>query len=121
MDFIEAILVLIIGMSAGSFITMASYRLTEETFQLRDLVFQRSHCAKCKNQLQIKNLIPLFSWLFQKGKCSFCHDKISPRYFIIEVFTTLIFFIAYWFLGKKIDAQLIITFMIIGRNVSRGL
>ena len=55
----------------------------------------RSHCPKCNQPLKIKSLIPIFSWLFQKGKCLNCKAKISVRYPITELTTSLLFLISY--------------------------
>ena len=45
----------------------------------------RSACPQCGHVLGAKDLVPLFSWLFLKGKCRYCGAKISPRYPITEV------------------------------------
>lgn len=81
---------LIFGAVFGSFITAASYRLPKNESMLT-----RSHCPKCNQPLKIKSLIPIFSWLFQKGKCLNCQAKISVRYPITELTTSLLFLISY--------------------------
>ncbi len=81
---------LIFGAVFGSFITAASYRLPKNESMLT-----RSHCPKCNKPLKIKSLIPIFSWLFQKGKCLNCKAKISVRYPITELTTSLLFLISY--------------------------
>ena len=45
---------------------------------------RRSFCTKCKEQLRWWHNIPLFSWLIQRGQCSFCKTKISVRYPLVE-------------------------------------
>ena len=45
---------------------------------------ERSACPNCGHTLGAKDLVPLFSWLFLKGKCRYCGKKISPRYPITE-------------------------------------
>lgn len=54
------------------------------------IMFPRSYCPKCKNQLRAIDNIPLFSYLFLKGKCHFCKEKISLRYPIIEAITSIL-------------------------------
>lgn len=50
------------------------------------LSFPRSFCYCCKNQLKWYHNIPLFSWLFLRGKCAFCNAKISIQYPLVELF-----------------------------------
>ena len=51
----------------------------------------RSACPRCGHVLGPLELIPLFSWLLQKGKCRHCKAPISPRYPITEALLALIF------------------------------
>ena len=44
----------------------------------------RSHCPKCGHTLAAKDLVPIFSWLLCKGKCRYCGEPISIRYFLTE-------------------------------------
>lgn len=77
----------IIGTAMGSFVTLASYRLPRD----EEIVVTPSHCAKCNARLKFPDLFPLLSWLFQKGKCRYCHASISIRYPLIELALGLIF------------------------------
>jgi len=45
----------------------------------------RSHCASCGHPLKAADLVPVFSYLFLKGKCRYCGEKISPRYMAAEL------------------------------------
>ncbi len=108
--------ILIFGLCFGSFITMASYRLalindTPEKLSIKDLIFKRSFCPNCNNQLKIRHLFPVFSWLFFKGQCGFCAQKISPRYPLIEIATAGLFLTIFLALGSKVDAKLILTLL----------
>ena len=69
------------GTLFGSFANVLILRLPKE----EDVVFKRSHCPSCKNNLRWFHNIPLFSFLFLKGKCAFCGHKISWQYPIIEL------------------------------------
>lgn len=51
----------------------------------------RSHCVSCGHELKSADLVPLFSYLFLKGRCRYCGKKISPRYPIAEAMLALIF------------------------------
>lgn len=73
----------IIGVTLGSFFTLATYRIPLK----QDITHTRSYCPKCNNKLKFKDLIPILSYIFLKGKCRYCKEKISPRYIIIEFFS----------------------------------
>lgn len=79
---------ILIGLIAGSFFGMLIPRLHHNE---KGIVLGRSHCPKCKHALGAWNLIPVFSFIMQKGRCAFCHKKISVFYPIIELSTALCF------------------------------
>ena len=82
----------IIGTFIGSFLNVISDRL----YLKQDFVRGRSRCEKCHKELHAKNLIPVISFLLQKGKCSFCHKKISVFYPLSEIITGVTFLVAYY-------------------------
>lgn len=60
----------------------------------------RSKCFSCATTLGVKDLIPLFSYVFNKGKCAHCRSKISPQYPMVELLTAFLLtaiFYAYFF------------------------
>ena len=81
------IFVFILGINLGSFLNVCIIRYQNH----ESIVFGRSHCMSCQHQLGPLDLIPLFSWLFLKGKCRYCQKPISARYPIVEALTGLIF------------------------------
>ena len=72
----------VVALVFGSLATLLTFRTPSK----QPILFARSRCTKCLKTLQIKNLVPVFSWLIQKGKCSFCKSSISIRYPLIELF-----------------------------------
>src|SRR5512140_1228696 len=76
-----------IGASIGSFLNVVIYRLPRDL----SLVSPGSMCPYCHRHIQFYDNIPLFSWLFLRAKCRYCKAPISPRYFIIELLTAVIF------------------------------
>lgn len=76
---------LIFGLIFGSFIGAASWRWPRG----QSVVQERSHCPKCQHVLTASELVPVFSWLWQKGRCFNCKAPISPRYPIIEAISAL--------------------------------
>lgn len=87
----------IIALIIGSFVSCVSYRMAKH----QSWMITRSKCPKCEHPLKIRNLLPLLSWLFQKGRCDYCRSKISWRYPIIELSCMLIFLLIY-FASKNI-------------------
>ncbi len=101
------ILVTMGGAMLGSFASLLIWRLH---FDEPGILSGRSRCPKCKKTLQVKNLIPIFSWAFQKGKCSHCGAKISLFYPIIElVFAGTFFLFAEKFYGTNLFIPLILA------------
>jgi prepilin signal peptidase PulO-like enzyme (type II secretory pathway) len=70
------------GALLGSFTTMLVWRLhNDET----GIWTGRSKCPNCKKTLSAFELIPVLSWLFQRGKCKKCGKKISIFYPLVEI------------------------------------
>ncbi len=67
----------------------------------------RSECPQCKNKLTAKNLIPLVSYLVQKGECSHCWKKIPAFYPMIEIISGIVFVLTYLFFPHHILSELI--------------
>lgn len=63
----------------------------------REFLFRRSYCASCHQELKAGDLIPIFSYLYKKGRCSYCNQKIPLDIFLYEIFTfiTIILFIIF--------------------------
>ncbi len=69
------------GAILGSFLNVCILRWPRE----RSIVRPRSRCSSCGNQLEWFENIPIFSWLFLKGKCRCCDESISVQYPLIEL------------------------------------
>ena len=76
-----------IGCCVGSFLNVVIYRLPRD----KSLVRPPSSCPSCGRHIQFYDNIPLVSWLLLCGKCRYCKARISPRYFVIELLTGLVF------------------------------
>jgi len=84
---VELFIAFIFGLLFGSFLNVVILRIPKE----ESVVFKASHCYSCGNALKPWHNIPLFSWLFLRGKCSFCKSKISIQYPLIELTSGVIF------------------------------
>lgn len=105
-------LTFLIGISVGSFVTLASYRLPLG----KEIVFSPSHCPRCQYSLGFLDLFPLFSWLFQQGGCRYCKARISWRYPLIEAVTGIIFVAIVFFYGittESLFLLLLVTALLI--------
>lgn len=105
---IQVFLVAIFALIFGSFASLISYRITKK----QPIVFTRSKCISCGIALKPLNLIPLFSWIFQRGKCGNCHTKISARYPLIELSFLLVFLAVFFALSHNLSWKMIIYFLI---------
>ncbi len=76
-----------VGCCIGSFLNVVIYRLPRE----KSLVTPPSSCPHCGRHIQFYDNIPLVSWILLGAKCRYCKGPISPRYFVIELFTGLVF------------------------------
>lgn len=81
------------GSFFGSFLNLVSDRVVNG----EPILFGRSHCDHCKKDLKPRNLIPILSFIFQKGKCSFCGKKLSMYYPLSEVLTGLMFILSAYY------------------------
>jgi len=86
---IELAFAALFGLIFGSFLNVVILRIPKG----ESVVFNASHCYSCGNFLKPWHNIPLLSWLFLRGKCSFCQSKISIEYPFIELTSALIFVI----------------------------
>ncbi|TLS39235.1 prepilin peptidase [Pseudalkalibacillus caeni] len=77
----------ILGLILGSFFNVVGLRIPNK----ESIAFPASHCPNCQRTLSPLELIPVFSFLFQGGKCKGCKHKISPLYPFIELATASLF------------------------------
>src|ERR1700728_313132 len=77
----------VFGCIVGSFLNVCIYRMPLEL----SVVSPPSHCPHCKYAITFYLNIPLVTWLVLRGRCKNCGAPISPRYFIVELLTGLVF------------------------------
>ena len=94
----EFIFIFLLGLFVGSFLNVLADRLPKGETVIKG----RSHCEECKKILRWRDLIPLVSFIFLKGKCRYCHLHLSFYYPIIELTTGLMFILAFNISGFKI-------------------
>jgi leader peptidase (prepilin peptidase)/N-methyltransferase len=110
------VLFAVAGAAIGSFLNVLICRIPEG----QSIVFPASHCPKCQHPIRFYDNIPIISYLVLRGKCRDCHDKISPRYPIVEALTALMALLLFWKFGLNLKylfsfiftaALIVITFI----------
>lgn len=85
------VIAIFFGAIVGSFLNVCILRLPKG----ESLVAPDSHCLSCQRPILWFENIPVLSFLFLKGRCRHCHEKISWQYPIIEVVSAALFVIFY--------------------------
>ena len=75
------------GIVIGSFLNVCITRIPEEL----SIVSPGSRCPRCKTPIKPYDNIPVFAWLWLRGKCRTCGLPISPMYPLVELLTGLLF------------------------------
>lgn len=99
MEIIIYIFIFLIGICLGSFYACMGYRIPNKISAIKPSSF----CPKCKEPLKWYMNIPLFSYIFLKGKCAYCKENISPLYFITELLTGILFLVSYIYFGISLE------------------
>lgn len=97
MEAVIYFLIFIIGTLFGSFFTLAVYRIPIK----QSIMYGRSYCPKCNHRLEFLDLIPVLSYIFLRGKCRYCKEKIRPRYLALELLSGMAFLL--FALSLRID------------------
>ena len=107
------ILLFFLGLIIGSFLNVVIYRWPRN----ESISYPSSHCVKCNHTIKWYDNIPVISYIFLKGKCRNCFEKISVRYPLVELITGVMFLITYKLTGFNyeliINLSLTIIFIII--------
>ncbi len=107
LNFVLGFFIFIIGLCIGSFLNVVILRgLSEES-----IVYPPSKCPKCQSPLKWWHNIPILSYLLLRGKCGFCHEKISIQYPIVEFITGYLFLSAFLKFGFTVNLFFIFIFI----------
>lgn len=98
--------VFLYGIAIGSFLNVVIFRLPKN----ESLIKSSSHCMTCGTKIRKRDLIPVFSWLFLRGKCHACGEKISSRYPIVETLNGIVYIIAFLCFDLSAKAVLFCVF-----------
>ncbi|MEK4084708.1 prepilin peptidase [Psychrobacillus sp. FSL K6-1415] len=107
MTIIYMFLFFLYGLIFGSFFNVVGLRIPKK----ESIVHPPSHCTVCDRRLTIKDLVPVFSYVFLKGKCRGCGTKIHWVYPVMELVTGLLFAFAYYQLGFTLELAVALLFI----------
>ena len=88
----EEISLILLGLIIGSFLNVVIFRLPLG----KSIVTPGSYCPRCKTRIKFYDNIPVLSFIFLKGKCRSCKNKIPIQYPMIEILTAF----SFWFTFK---------------------
>ena len=97
MEVIYIVIFGILGSAIGSFLNVVIDRLPAD----KSIVYPPSSCDACQHRLLWPDLIPVFSYLFLRGRCRYCKAKIPQRVFWVELGTGLLTAGLFWRFGWK--------------------
>ncbi|MCF7796018.1 prepilin peptidase [Patescibacteria group bacterium] len=102
------IAIFFIGASVGSFLNVVILRNKKNEKVIGKN--NRSYCPSCHGEIRFFDLIPIFSYIFLKGRCRYCRYKIPISYFLIEIITGTIFLFIflYNYYVTQLDSNLFI-------------
>lgn len=89
----------ILGSCLGSFLNVCIYRLPKSL----SIVMPGSFCPKCNHPLKWYDNIPILGYIFLKGKCRFCKEKISLQYPAVEIIAAVLTLVLYIQFGAGIE------------------
>ena len=81
----------VFGGIVGSFLNVCIHRMPRG----ENIVTPPSHCPHCGYSIPWFLNVPLFTWLYLRGKCANCRAPISVRYFLVELLTGLLFLLCW--------------------------
>ncbi|NLW17210.1 MAG: prepilin peptidase [Firmicutes bacterium] len=87
------------GLLLGSFLNVCIYRIPRG----ESVVFPPSHCPQCGERLGPGELVPVFSYLWQRGRCAHCGAPIGWRYPLVELLTALLLTLLYRRFGFSLE------------------
>jgi len=90
----------LVGLIFGSFFHVVGYRLPKGESLINP---KKSYCPSCNHKLGILDLIPVFSYIFNLGKCRYCKKKISITYPVIELVTGILFLTSFHLFGLSYE------------------
>lgn len=96
----------LLGTAIGSFLNVCIDRLPAG----KSVAYPPSRCDACQRRLNALDLVPVFSYLFLRGKCRYCKAHIPWRVFFVELLTGLLFAFMFWMYGLTLQLAVFIIY-----------
>lgn len=100
------LLLIVLGLVLGSFVNAFVWRLREH----KDWIRGRSECTHCHHELGPLDLVPVFSWLWLRGRCRYCRARIEDNP-LVEVVLPLLFVVSYVFWPLELQGRGLFEFV----------
>ena len=110
MDMMELFIYVIIcvfGCIMGSFLNVLAVRLSND----ESILWPSSHCHNCNHRLRWYELIPIISYIIQKGKSRCCNTRIPISYLVVEVVTGILYMVSYHSFGLSYELVISLIFI----------
>jgi len=101
------IIFILLGMIVASFLNVCADRLPAG----QSVVYPPSHCPACSHRLAAKDLVPVFSYLWLRGRCRYCGAAIPRRVLWVEIATAVLFGLAYWRYGLSVELPIALFYI----------
>ncbi len=109
MVILVAFILFLIGVSFGSFLNVVADRVP----QRKSIVSPPSHCFQCGHPLKASDMVPVISYIVLRGKCHYCGAIIPARSMLVELFTGLIFGLAWVVIGLQWQLLIVLIYICI--------
>jgi leader peptidase (prepilin peptidase)/N-methyltransferase len=90
----------LVGACFGSFLNVCISRWPDGLSVVRP----RSRCPNCGHQITALENIPVFSWIFMRGRCRGCGNPISFQYPLVEIIVGLVWMLSFFYYGLTFTA-----------------
>jgi len=90
----------LVGLLIGSFLNVCIYRMPRK----KSIVWPPSHCPACGASIHPFDNIPVVSYLWLKGRCRVCRDRIPLKYPVVEALNGLGYGVIVWYFGLEWQA-----------------
>jgi leader peptidase (prepilin peptidase) / N-methyltransferase len=100
------VLSVVLGLLIGSFLNVCIDRLPAN----KSLVSPPSHCSACGRRLTVTDLVPVFSYLFLRGRCRYCGAALPKRMMLVEAGTGILFGFLFWHFGLTAELAMAMAY-----------
>ncbi|GEK89322.1 leader peptidase (prepilin peptidase) / N-methyltransferase [Alkalibacterium putridalgicola] len=107
MQYFILLIFFLYGLVFGSFFNVVGLRVPTQSLFTQ----KRSYCDTCERTLTWRELVPVWSFAVQKGRCRGCSESISPLYPVMELTTGLLFAFTYYLTG--FNSELVLGLLLI--------